>query len=247
MADLATILFSISGGLTLMYYIIKSFLTSRPTILKIITYMYYILLLTGISSAIYADTKSTCGEIQWLPGLVYGILPWLLIFIAFSLLLAFFPGWKSPFSNTFGYAYAKIKGASTVINNIINTTFKSKDIQDIYNDPSMLVNTITPNNFDDAISRLVRDKIFNPMRTNYQENVESLRQIVTVKDDVAECIWKLLVAGLISSMSASQIANVECNYSEDQMRSNQAKHQEKQQKQAQEDKDSKTKQYFVRD
>lgn len=247
MKDLSTLLFSVSGGLTILYYTIKMFIENKSTTMKIITYLYYILLIGGVTSLVYSETKSICGESQWLYGFVYGILPWILIYGIFSLILELLPGWKSPFSNTFGYLYAKVRGVSDVINNLINTNYKSRDIQDIYNDPSLLVNTITPLNFTEAIKRLVNDKIFNPSGINYRENLTKLQTIVDGKDNISECIWKLLISGLISSMTASQIANIKCDYSVKQMQSNHSKHTAQQKENETQESNNKSKQYFIRD
>ena len=247
MAEVSSSLFAISGGLTILYFIIKSFVSDKPTTLKVVTYLYYILLMGGVVGVVYSNTSEMCGEIQWLYGFVYGVLPWVLIYGVFSLLLHLCPGWKMPFSNTFGYLYAKIKGVSSVLNKMINTSYKSKDIQNIYNDPSLLINTLTPVNFTDGIKRLISDKILNPSRVNFSDNLSSLQHIVTVKDDISECIWKILVAGLISSMTASQLANIECERSVSQMQKNLAKHEATQKEKAKEAKNKKTKQYYIRD
>jgi len=247
MVDLSASLFGVSAGLTILYYVVKSFLLNKPKVLNIVTYIYYILLLGGVVSLVYTGTGSMCGEVQWVYGLVYGIVPWLFIFGVFSVLLTMCPGWKGPFSNTFGYLYAKIRGVSTYLNDMLNTSYRSKDIEKIYNDPSLLINTLTPLNFDSAIKNLKFNKIINPSRVNFSSNLESLRSLVYTKDNIAECIWKVLVAGLISSISASQIAAIECEHSVKQLESNHAKHTQAMAKQATEEKDNKPKQYYIRE
>ena len=139
MVQIASSLFGVSAGLTILYYVIKSFLPNKPTTMKIVTYLYYILLLGGVVSLVYVSTNSMCGEIQWVYGLMYGIVPWIFIFGVFSVLLNFCPGWKGPFSNTFGYLFAKLRGVSKYLNDMLNTNYKSKDIEKIYNDPSLPV------------------------------------------------------------------------------------------------------------
>ena len=246
MSSLSSQLFGVTGGLTITYYVIKMFIENKPTTIKILTWIYFFLLLGSVFGLVYTETSSMCGEIQWGLGFVYGILPWIMIYGLFSVLLHFCPGWKSPFSNTFGYLYAKIRGASTVLNDMINTKFKSKDIQDIYNDPSLLINTLTPTNFTSAIQKLKSDNIINSSNANFSANLSKLESIVKGKDDVSECIWKLLLSGLISSMSASQIANIKCDHTVKQMQDSHASHTEKLKEESSQ-KPEKPKQYYVRD
>ena len=247
MAELASILFGISAGLTILYYIIKTYVFENPTTLKIVTSLYYLLLLGGVVTSVLAETSTMCGEVQPGYGIVYGVLPWVLIFGAFSVLLQMCPGWKSPFSNTFGYLYAKIRGVNTYLNDILNTGYKSKELQKIYNDPSLLINTFTPVNFDSAIKNLKSNNIINSSRTNFTANVNSLRGLVQGKDDVAECIWKILVAGLISSISASQIANLQCTHSVKQLEENHTQHMKAVSEKAEQEKNTKSKEYYVRE
>lgn len=247
MSDLSSSLFGVSAGLTIVYYIVKSYVQDKPTTVKIVTYMYYILLAGGIVSLVYSGTNTMCGEIQWAYGFVYGIMPWLLIYGIFSFLLYLCPGWKAPFSNTFGYLYAKIKGAGDVLNNMINTSYKSKDIQNIYNDPSLLINTLTPLNFGAAVQKLIDNNILNPSRVNFKENMGKLANIVNGKDNIAECMWLLLVSGLISSMSASQVANIECEYSVEHLKKNEEKARKRLAEKEAAKKNEKPKQYVIRD
>jgi hypothetical protein len=54
-------------------------------------------------------------------GIVATIFPMLFIFGLLQLLLTIFPGWLEPFSNTFGYAIAKIGGAESVVREVLKT------------------------------------------------------------------------------------------------------------------------------
>ena len=51
-------------------------------------------------------TTQMCHKAQGSQTLLITIIPWMVIFGVFNLLLSFFPGWLKPFSNTFGYFVA---------------------------------------------------------------------------------------------------------------------------------------------
>ena len=48
-------------------------------------------------------TAQMCHKAQGYQTLTITVVPWMVIFGVFNLLLSFFPGWLKPFSNTFGY------------------------------------------------------------------------------------------------------------------------------------------------
>ena len=50
------------------------------------------------------------------------IIPWVFIFGVINLILIIFPGWLSPFANTFGYLAMKIFGLNDLLNSILNVT-----------------------------------------------------------------------------------------------------------------------------
>jgi len=51
-----------------------------------------------------------------------------MIFGILNLLLLTLPGWLAPFSNTFGYAIAKLAGLSDLMNEILRPKIVSKDL-----------------------------------------------------------------------------------------------------------------------
>ena len=50
-------------------------------------------------------TAQMCHKAQGYQTLTITVVPWMVIFGVFNLLLSFFPGWLKPFSNTFGYFF----------------------------------------------------------------------------------------------------------------------------------------------
>lgn len=222
MVNYSAAIFGSYIGLTLIYYFLKEFLANKKTALKVITYVYLLLLVGGMLGLIIGQIKSLCGHVEF-GQVVSCFFPWIILLI-FGALLKMCPGWKAPFSNTLGYLVTKVMGVNDTLNSILNTSYKSKDMQEIYNNPSMLINTFTPANFDMGINKLVSNKIFNPTSTNYKSHVERFKKLVKVKDDVSECFWYILVGSLVSSMTITQLANLGCSPTSKQMETNHASH-----------------------
>ena len=136
---------------------------------KIYTGIYLVAILFVIGIINFDAVKTKCvdksGEINtevYIIALMSTFLPWIIIFCSLLLVLNFFPGWKAPFSNTFGYLVALMMGVKTIITNIIQSDYEksvnsskvdenvkmmANVINNIYSDPSLIINEITPENF----------------------------------------------------------------------------------------------------
>jgi len=138
-------------------------------------------------------------------------LPWCLMFAPLLLCLSFFPEWKKPFSNTFGYVLARIAGSTQVLQDILVT---DKPLQYIYDDPSLLINQFTPSTFDEMYVSLNIFKTDNTPDTETKK--EAFRTIVRMKDVVSEWIWYLLGGSVAISSSYTILMNAECTKSPDE-------------------------------
>ena len=65
------------------------------------------------------------------------------------------PGWKAPFSNTLGYLIVWLSGVNNSFYKILKQdNNENKLLQMVYKDPSIMINEITPENFDLFIARM---------------------------------------------------------------------------------------------
>ena len=184
--------------------------------------VYILLIVIGEYIINLGLTNTMCGTNQWSTAMIVTIVPWVIIFGILNLMLLSFPGWLSPFSNTFGYGVARLAGLNDLMNNIVEpkiseTASKStKDMQEalahIYADKSLLINEITQTNFD---------TFWNKMRVIFKPNAgqfkEQLRNMVRLKDIVAEFIWYMLTGTLVTSVGYNYTVNVGCKQSVQEM------------------------------
>jgi len=222
--------------ITILYFI-SYVLTPNKKVSKVLTIIYYFLIFGSQISIVLLATKQQCGEYQLGTALQYGIIPWIVIFGGLVALLHVFPGWKAPFSNTFGYFVTYLMGIKTVFNKILKSDFKSSNIklnkimQDVYQDKAMLINEITPNNFEKAITELspiMNSSVVTNNKINWgNDALKTLKKLVIVKDEVSRFIWYVLIGTLITSMSNLGIMAQPCNHSVKQMEANVANHQTK--------------------
>jgi hypothetical protein len=133
-------------------------------------------------------------------------LPWCFMFAPLLACLSFFPEWKKPFSNTFGYLVARMAGSTKALTDIL---IPDKPLHYVYEDPSLMINQFTPINFDEMYASL-KDVLQD------NEKKEVFRTIVRLKDLVSEWIWYLLGGSIAISSSYTILMNAECTQSPDQ-------------------------------
>ena len=140
--------------LTLAYSIFKYY-TKSPSMLKIWTGIYFLVLIIVQFFINLGLTNEICGFTQYNTALTTTLVPWLFIFGLLNLFLMEFPSWLSPFSNTIGYVVlnglGKLiigKGIGDALIAILKKDNTNKLLKKVYADPSMMVNDITPDNFN---------------------------------------------------------------------------------------------------
>lgn len=223
--------------LTVAYSILKYFIDS-----KAVTIIYFALIFISQFLINIALTNQICGFNQPALAFTTTIFPWTVIFGSLSVMFMMFPGWKSPFSNTFGYLAAKVGGIKDAFNAILNSDKKNKALQAIYEDSSLMINEITPANFEDFWTNMQKHVMLSEKIPS--DAKERLYKLVRMKDIVAEFVWYLLAGVLISSITFSYISNSKCKRSAEYMKQ---QHEEWKKDADKDEKKKKEKVYYVRD
>jgi hypothetical protein len=207
-------------------------------------------------------TKTTCGFEQWEFGAIATFVPWVLIVGTLLTVLTVRPGWLVPFSNTFGYFFASIIfGLPDTFKKLMrpqtsvpvqapepsappldqvggqaqSTTMNvERALQEIYEDESLLINQITPENIDAFITRytvagiMLKPSEFNELdaantKDVYEKLITQIRKAVYFKLFISEYIWLLLSGILAISITSNYIANYGCKMTPEQLAEKEAK------------------------
>lgn len=89
-----------------------------------ITFLFFLVLIIGEYFINLAMSKDICGFDQEKTALLATVLPWFLVLGALKSALVVFPGWLTPFSNTFGYMFVSaVTDLKDVFNNILTPQF----------------------------------------------------------------------------------------------------------------------------
>lgn len=160
-------------------------------------------------------TKSLCYAVDYKQAFLITIFPWVMLFGVINMMLDVFPGWLSPFSNTFGYFAASLAGSKDLIRKIFKdpTTQSAGDLSKplayIYSDQSLLINQVTIDNFDEFWERMEKTGLMNS-NIDKPKLKEKFLGIITLKDTISRCIWQILTGGLITAISYNYIMNSNC-------------------------------------
>lgn len=200
--------------LTILFGSLKYFTRNERTLQSIITLLY---LLTVASTQFYVNfdyIKQKCGgKGDYGTAFLNTMLPFTLIFMVVYFILKALPSWKSPFSNTVGYLITRVFGVRDALFKILKTkNTGSPMLTKIYEDPSLLINSLTPENMRDFTANSA--ELFN---ANASEHFNKLYDLVILKDIVAEYIWYFLSGVLATAYSISSIAALKCNISASDM------------------------------
>ena len=199
--------------ITLIFTIIKY---SIPDDMLTLINIIYIGTLLAVQITINSSlAKTICNNPQsTTSGVVATIFPMLFIFGLLQLLLTIFPGWMEPFSNTFGYAIAKIGGAESVVRDVLKketTPEISKAVNNIYNDPSIFLNQFNYNDQQDFDAKWSKSQdLFNSESGLKSSRYDSFKNMVKLKDLVAQFVWYMLAGILVTSRSYNYIINQPC-------------------------------------
>ena len=191
----------------------------------------YMLLIVIGSYFINANiSKAMCEQsIQWNYVLMATLLPWTIIFVTLYFILALFPGWISPFSNTIGYIFISILGIEGVLTAILDkdkvtppNTEILKAINNIKSNRSNFINQIDTDKmeFDKFIGEFNANFKIVPDNTKLitDPDIIKLYKLITIKHVVGKIVWYILAGILISSISYNYIINISCEKSLDQIK-----------------------------
>ena len=176
--------------------------------------IYILLLVIGNYLINLNITKSVCkGQPQWANTMFNTLIPWVLVFGVINMILIIFPGWLSPFSNTFGFGLINLLGLSELLKQILNLNrdtpvenlspadkLVARGVQEIYGNNSLFINQIpsNPNKFKEFVQTLIDTGYFIKLNIN-DDKILQLFKFVQLKDLIGKYIWNLLTGILVVS------------------------------------------------
>ena len=207
--------------LTIVYYFLR-FKATEPKMEVLWSIVYIIVLLIAMFFINLEMTKRMCGKPQLGTSFIVTFTTWMFIFIILLALIRLFPGWLSPFSNTFGYLFAKAGGLNKLMNKIMapidegpkGDKAAARALQQIYGDNALVINQLTEENFQTFWEKMTNAGLFTSDAPNYRTNLFNL---IKLKNLVGETLWAIFGGILAIFISDSFIANSTCKHSSKEM------------------------------
>jgi len=204
----------------------------------------YIIILIAIQMTYSQGVlKDRCGyeQIGTFKLFMYVLFPNLMIFMMMFIILKIFPGWKAPFSNTFGYFLAYTMGIKSTFSILLKEQEHNQgnpeamaSVKQIMENKSLMINQFTVDNFANTFNEFVKNDLFFVEDKNLflEENdgtisgfktavgnagsvqfdaIKKLFSAVTAKDLVAEHIWYILTGCLVITIVKNTMGELNCN------------------------------------
>lgn len=193
--------------------------------MKIWTIIYFSVLIIVQFFINLGLTTEICGFSQYSVALKQTIIPWLFIFGTINILLITFPNWLNPFSNTIGYLFAYITGVNGFLKSILkdrgqvnlnkNESNMITAINNVYDDKSLLINSMTMTNLPIWWDSMKKGGLFK--QGVGEKQYEELKSYIKLKTSISEYIWYALTGVLVTSVSYNSILNTGCVQSAEEM------------------------------
>ena len=229
--------------LTVIYFLIRLFVTDKFEKRKEVNIMKWVCLGCYLVLTISIQVANTskymvdlCGKANTDKAILYTLFPNVLIFGLWIAILIVLPGWKAPFSNTLGFVAAKGSGIKDHFETLLKST-KDNDselMKKVLEDNSLMINEITPGNYDAFIAKMYENNLLNisydklvelegatnlkdPRMQDYLDAFSGLYRGVVIKDLVGEGLWYFLTGILVIIMIKNSVAEMECEKSKSDM------------------------------
>jgi hypothetical protein len=212
-----------------------------------ITFLFFLVLLIGEYFINLAMSKDICGFDQEKTALLATVIPWFLVLGALKSALIVFPGWLTPFSNTFGYMFVSaVTDLKDVFNNILTPQFDlapeaQKGGGDGASDSTDIPKDDVKNKRDigRALEQIYTDQsiILNELSLDNLdrfwdsfkesrlirpsakvEELEKIRKFLMMKTIVGEFVWLVLCGLLVVSISYNYLLNMGCSFTPEQQK-----------------------------
>ena len=211
-------------------FVIKSYLNFKtPNIHKYMN--LFLLMISGLFFIIlyFGNMKTTespeiCGSTNSSLAFKSTIFPFFFIYSVGVLLLILFPGWLRGFSNTFGLSVAKIAGLGDLLKKLYpNQSNNDELVNDVYNNPSILVNELDFGDDEDFIieknkeNNIITDikwsmltKLNKYIKVDDLEDKKKLIGFINLKNDVAYYIWIMFFSLITIITSTNYMLDQQC-------------------------------------
>ena len=206
------------NGTILLYYVLRYFLVDS----KMEFNKKNFFILTGVFIGVVIATQITLYTMvsqaqhnhkNIIASVLFTLITNIIYVGSVMILLFLLPGFKEPFSNTFGYLIVYLFGVKYAMNRLLLSSDEGGDIvKRVYQNPSVLINLITTKNFNKVMDKLQKGD--PPIIDPEPNDLKKLFKLVALKDMIGEFIWIMLAGALAISTGYNMMISLPKNENE---------------------------------
>jgi|TARA_B110000483_G_scaffold158511_1_gene188094 hypothetical protein len=207
-------------GVTCLFFIAKimyqiyDYKNENPTPILASLAVYFATMVAIQIGITASNSTSKCREAQPGSTILYTLGPNLLIFGSVILILLVMPGWKSAFSNTLGYLFVCLPflNVNTALVELLGGEKgkSTKLIEKICSNKSLVINEITPVNFNVIVPELAGKESIDGLSVVTRK---ALWKCIVIKDAIGDFIWYALTLAFTVLVTYDSIMDMRCTHS----------------------------------
>ena len=204
---------------TTLYAVVKYNISANN--LRVATLCYVITIIVGHYLINMNIVTAICKSSNWRLAFIVTVVPWVMMFSIIMIVLELYPGWKAPFSNTFGYGLVKFSGAKKLMSEIFPPVEDqpesdgAKSVKEslayIYSDQSILINEVTNENFENFWKETEAIRSGKSTGADEASLKYKFKKLVKLKDIVGEYVWYMLTGSLVIAVGYNYLVTVTCS------------------------------------
>lgn len=199
-----TTTFNIFFWLTLIFFNVKFFTDNLYSWMDYAYLVFIIIIMFFVNQSLMS---SLCNGNTNSGVIAYATIPtWFIMFGLMLVALKSLPGWKGPFSNTFGYFLLVLSGYKTKLEQHIKPDVQIK-YNYVYQNPLIIINEFDLSTIESAYTSETIRNIFDLDKEGVKDLIFKL---VMFKELVSEFVWFILTGVIIISVSYNIISTNGC-------------------------------------
>lgn len=210
---------------TFLFFVLKFRFFPENGYVWIVLFLTFSCIFQTVQNMSLTAQPSVCGKTDVWLALSSTVVPWVLVFGMFTLLMVTLPGWIRVFSNTFGVFAAEAYGLKEIVNKVFEKPINNPDkdpfflqmIENIYSDRMALVIELDLDDVENgetfkfpSFDKLIELNIVQKPSEEKQKHIKELYYALLLRDNVGYFFWFLLIGIFCILVSTNTLLSSNC-------------------------------------
>jgi len=208
---------------TFLFFVLKFRFFPKNNYIWILAFLTITCIIQVVQNIQLTASSQLCGAPDISLAIYSTVIPWVVVFTVFVLMLLSSPGWLRIFSNTFGLSAAEAYGLKETLNELFKKPINPgtdpaylQILENIYNDHMALVVELDIDDVVDepfrfpAMEKLQELKYIETIPPEKEDQLKRLYEILLLKENVGFFIWFLLIGIFCILVSMVTLLSTNC-------------------------------------